>query len=161
SKLEKILQWLSPPDYSTNHSEARKKHKHGTGEWLLRCREYQDWISGSSSSLWLHGKAGCCKTVLCSIIIKNISAKLPSLGDAVLSYFYFSFANNAKQSYASLLLSMVTQLSRKRPIHPTLTAAYDESQPNRPNVSTLEGILIALVRRVKISYLVIDALDEC
>ncbi|KAH6869160.1 hypothetical protein B0T10DRAFT_594995 [Thelonectria olida] len=34
NRLGIILDWLSAPDPSINHDEARKKHEPGTGEWL-------------------------------------------------------------------------------------------------------------------------------
>jgi hypothetical protein len=60
-ELAKILWWLSAPDPSANHAQAREQHEDGTGDWLFESQEYQDWVSGSSPLFWLHGKAGCCK----------------------------------------------------------------------------------------------------
>lgn len=159
--LEGILEWLSAPDPSINHREARDKHEPGTGQWFLNCPEYSDWILGETQCLWLHGKAGCCKTVLSSTIIEDVLHRVETRPRRACAYFYFSFADPQKQSYGGLLLSMVTQLSRDSPVLPMLSAAYGKTKPYKPSDATLEEILIALLRRSDTSYLIVDALDEC
>ncbi|KAF1993541.1 hypothetical protein P154DRAFT_625367 [Amniculicola lignicola CBS 123094] len=159
--LNEILRWLAAPDRSANHEQALSQHKPGTGKWFLNSVEYNTWFSGSDPLLWLHGKAGCCKTVLTSTIIENVSNQLKRLPDAILAYFYFSFTDSEKQTYNGMLLSMVTELSRNRTVRPTLKAAYDQKQPQKPSSSSLEGILIDLLKTHQHQYLLVDALDEC
>jgi hypothetical protein len=161
TNLEKILIWLSASDRSVEHYSARKKYEAGTGEWLLKGRQYQDWISGASPLLWVHGKAGCFKTVLLSTIIEDVRGRLAGQHGSVLAYFYFTFADAGKQTYRSLLLSLVTELSRENPIHPVLQASYEASLPNAPLDTTLENILMALLQDAQDIYVAIDALDEC
>jgi hypothetical protein len=156
-----ILKWLDAPDPTTNHTQARAKHETGTGEWLLNSQGYQDWISGSSPLLWLHGKAGCCKTILCSTVIEHVFSRVSSQDNVAFAYFYFSFSDAQKQNYTNVLLSMVAQLSRKRSVHPLLSAAHSQAPSQKPSFEVLEHILLALLEESKISYLVVDALDEC
>jgi hypothetical protein len=160
-ELAKILRWLSAPDPSANHAQAREQHEDGTGDWLFESQEYQDWVSGSSPLFWLHGKAGCCRTILCSTIIEDVRRRISGQDSVVLAYLYFSFSEERKQNYTELLFSMVTQLSRRRTVHPLLRDAYAQTQPSRPSVQVLEGILVALLEQANVVYLVVDALDEC
>ncbi|KAJ8123073.1 hypothetical protein O1611_g9683 [Lasiodiplodia mahajangana] len=157
----RVLTALEAPNPSIEHDEARRKHEPGTGEWFLKCQDYQDWVAGLSPYLWLHGKAGCCKTILCSTIIEDVKRQLPNKHGAVLAYFYFSFSDVQKQSYTNLLLSLVTELSRRCAIHPKLLAAYYQTPEKKPGTSDLEEVLIDLLRGSRTSYLIIDALDEC
>jgi hypothetical protein len=159
--LTQILQWLSAPDRSIEHNVARKKHEEGTGEWLLKSEHYQKWLSGSSSILWLHGKAGCCKTVLCSTIVEDVRLRIAGQESAVLLFFYFTFSDTRKLNYENMLRSMVTELSRARPVTPSLRELYATSQPYAPSVEALEDTLIELLQVTNISYLIADALDEC
>jgi hypothetical protein len=106
--LHKILKWLDAPDPSINHSQACDKYEPGTGEWFLKSQDYQYWVSGLVPLLWLHGKAGCCKTVLCSTIIVEVLGKISGQHNTAFAYFYFSFSDERKQSYADMLLSLVT-----------------------------------------------------
>ncbi|KAI0534164.1 hypothetical protein GGR58DRAFT_520604 [Xylaria digitata] len=130
-RLRKVLKALEAPDQSINHDEARGKHEAGTGEWFLKCQNYQNW------------------------------RRLSSQPASVLGYFYFSFSDLQKQSYISRLLSLVAELSQGSAVHPKLLAAYDQNPRKRPGISILEEVLIAQLRRSRTSYFVIDALDEC
>ena len=60
---EEIHRWLSGPDPSTNHNRARRSRQEKTGSWFLESKTYAHWQE-QKSLLWLHGKAGCGKTVL-------------------------------------------------------------------------------------------------
>lgn len=160
-KLTKILIWLNAPDRSIEHEGARRKHQKGTGEWLLQGKHYQDWVAGSSPLLWLHGKAGCCKTVLSSTVIQDLERRIENQPDTALAFFYFTFSDAQKQRYKDLLLSMVTELCRGRPIIASLLELYEASVPHSPSVEGLEETLVATLKELHVSYLVVDALDEC
>ncbi|KAG9201031.1 hypothetical protein G6514_006411 [Epicoccum nigrum] len=160
-KLIEILKWLDAPDRSIEHEAARRKHQKGTEEWLLQGKHYQDWVSGSSPLLWLHGKAGCCKTVLSSTVIQDLERRVENQPGTALAFFYFTFSDAKKQSYKDLILSMVTELSRGRPIIARLLEMYKASVPHKPSIESLEETLITTIKRSDVSYLVADALDEC
>jgi ankyrin repeat domain-containing protein 50 len=67
----KILSWLSGADPSTNYNLARKRHEKGTGEWLLRSKEFQAWEESSSQIMWLRGLPGAGKTILRFVLTPN------------------------------------------------------------------------------------------
>ncbi|KAI0275715.1 hypothetical protein BGY98DRAFT_991104, partial [Russula aff. rugulosa BPL654] len=60
-----LRRWLSPPDSSINHNIARKAHYKGTASWFFEGSIFKMWRS-SPSLLWIHGKPGSGKSVLCS-----------------------------------------------------------------------------------------------
>ena len=105
-QFKKIIDWLSPPDPWTNHESARRQHKAQTGTWLLQSDQYTQWKEGSIRHLWLYGKAGCGKTVLCSTVIEDIRAHCDTAMNSGYAMFYFSFSDNQK-SYTDLLRSLV------------------------------------------------------
>lgn len=52
----KILQWLSPPDPSTNYDSARLVRHEGTAEWFLGGNVFKEWKSRAKGSLlWIRG----------------------------------------------------------------------------------------------------------
>ena len=53
---DRLIQWLSSLDYSSNHYAAVRKRQPTTGEWLIRMAEFEDWKQAQNSFLWLHGK---------------------------------------------------------------------------------------------------------
>lgn len=63
-KQDEIIKWMSRTDVTTNQNSARDKHEPKSGEWFLEGREYSLWKETPGSFLWLHGKAGCGKTIL-------------------------------------------------------------------------------------------------
>lgn len=161
-RLDRILNWLSAPDCSTTHKAACEKYEAGTGQWFLDCAEYDNWLSGPSPRLWLHSKAGCCKTVLCSTIIENVKHQLQSRSNCAYAYFYFSFNDEEnKQSYRSFLLSMINDLSKECPIILELSAAYEKEKRGQPDISILEEVFVALLKRTETAYIIVDGLDEC
>jgi len=51
------ITWLKRgvPDPSKEHNEARSKHEKNTGSWLLESHNFESWVKGSNSFLWLNG----------------------------------------------------------------------------------------------------------
>lgn len=124
--FKKMVDWLSPPDPWTNHSLARQRHEAQTGTWLLQSDQYQKWKTGPTSHLWLYGKVGCGKIVLCSTLIEDIRLYCETSRNSGYTIFYFSFSDNWKQSYENLLTSLVAQLGWKAPGLSMLLQAYEK-----------------------------------
>jgi hypothetical protein len=82
-----IRDWLKAPDSTTDHSWARAKYHENTGLWLLRDPRFIEWVSGSNSFLWIHGFAGCGKSVLCATVIEHISRVNRSLCGVGIAFF--------------------------------------------------------------------------
>ncbi|KAF7194203.1 hypothetical protein HII31_04440 [Pseudocercospora fuligena] len=108
--INDIISWLAAPDASYTHHEAYRKHEPGTGRWFLDSEKYSSWLTAGSRILWLHGKAGCCKTTLCSMVVEDIALNVSEMNSTGFAYFYFSFRDVAKQSYQAWLLSTISQL---------------------------------------------------
>ena len=53
---DKVVQWLSTTDPSSNHYQACKKHLPGTGQWITNHDEFEHWKLTKNSLLWLYGK---------------------------------------------------------------------------------------------------------
>lgn len=157
----KVVNWLSPPDPWTNHASARRRHENSTGSWLLESDHYQRWKAGDSSHIWLHGKPGCGKTVLCSTVIEDIKLRYEGSSNIGLGIFYFSFFDSQKQSYQNLLFSLVVQLGWKEPAQSQLFQLYDRPNRSLPHAEVLEEILVSAIEQFDEVFLLLDALDEC
>ena len=114
-RFKKISNWLAPADPETTHVLARRRHEPHTGAWFLQSDEYQNWKAGTLKCLWIYGKAGCGKTVLCSTAIQDIRSHCEGAKNAAHACFYFTFSDNEKQSCENLLRSFVVQLGWKEP----------------------------------------------
>ena len=160
-QFKKIRAWLSPPDPWTSHTAARQRHEPHTGTWLLQSVEYQRWKAGNIHHLWLYGKAGCGKTVLCSTAIEDIRVHCDNSNNTEYATFYFTFSDNQKQSYENLLRSLVAQLGWKEPALSILTQACEKPNASIPGVDELEKLLLACSQSHGELFLLLDALDEC
>jgi len=50
-----IGDWLSPINFKVKQSEVFQKREDGTGQWLLKSRDLEDWLVGTSEILWCPG----------------------------------------------------------------------------------------------------------
>lgn len=162
-ELKEILRWLSPPDPWADHHSNRGLHQAGTGQWVLEEDAYKAWLSGSTRHLWLHGKAGCGKTILFSLIVDHVQHHCRQAVNFGFAPFYFTFSDQRKQSYEALLRSLVAQLGTQRPGLAILREMYDQRHKLQGGLSLqgLESIILAVLARYSTVFVVLDALDEC
>ncbi|KAF8496178.1 hypothetical protein F5888DRAFT_413706 [Russula emetica] len=160
---ENVHKWLSPPDPSKNHNIACNTHLKKTAKWFFQGRIYQEWKS-TGSLLWVHGKPGSGKSVLCSTVIEDIGAMCKA-GNASMAYFYLDFRDANKQGLRDLVCSLLTQLSAHSTPHcdilSNLYSAHDKgkSQPSDSDLVKCLKEMVTLPNRHP-TYLIIDALDE-
>ncbi|KAN0139500.1 hypothetical protein V8E53_003001, partial [Lactarius tabidus] len=162
--IQLLRSWLSPADPSTNHNTARKAQHNGTAAWLFQGQIIIKWKS-TGSLLWIHGKPGSGKSVICSSVIQDIMAVCET-GSAIMAYFYFDFKDLKKQTCNDLLLSLVSQLStRSSPCCGILHRVYEthEKGTRQPSDGDLKECLKQMLRLPGLGpiFIVLDALDEC
>ncbi|KAF8258093.1 hypothetical protein EI94DRAFT_1193758 [Lactarius quietus] len=164
NQLKQLLRaWLSPADPSINHNIARKAQLKGSAVWLFQGNIIIKWKS--TGSLWIYGKPGSGKSVICSSVVEDIMA-ICETGPAIMAYFYFDFRDLDKQTCHHLLLSLVSQLStRSSPCCDILHRVYEthEKGTRQPSDDTLKECLKEMVRLPGQGpiYIILDALDEC
>ncbi|KAN0129357.1 hypothetical protein V8E53_012841 [Lactarius tabidus] len=162
--IQLLRSWLSPADPSTNHNIARKAQHNGTAAWLFEGQIIIKWKS-IGSLLWIHGKPGSGKSVICSSVIQDIMAVCET-GSAIMAYFYFDFKDLKKQTCHDLLLSLVSQLStHSSPCCGILHRVYEahDRGTRQPSDDTLKECLKQMLKLPGQGpiFIVLDALDEC
>ncbi|KAH9044932.1 hypothetical protein EDB83DRAFT_1563086 [Lactarius deliciosus] len=161
---QSVRKWFSPPDPSTNHNIACEAFHERTATWFFEGNMFMDWMS-IGSLLWIHGKPGSGKSVLCSAIIQRI-IEFRKTKPASLAYFYFDFRDKDKQNVRNFVTSLLIQLSA----HSTsccdvLSRVYSEHGNGAQQPAN--GVLInCLKKMLRVSaehpvYIIVDALDEC
>jgi hypothetical protein len=160
-EFQKIVAWLAPPDPGTNQDTARQRHESQTGQWLLKSSQYRSWKTGAVNHLWMHGKAGCGKTILCSTAIEDIRTTSERDADTSFAFFYFSFSDTHKQSERDVLRSLVAQLGWREPGLSMLRQAYERHDRSVPGPDELMMILSASIMSWRKVFVFLDALDEC
>ncbi|KAF1824732.1 uncharacterized protein K489DRAFT_354998, partial [Dissoconium aciculare CBS 342.82] len=158
-----IILWLSRANMSSSHDAATSKHVHGTGQWLLDLSEYKLWKSSEETVLWLSGKAGCGKTILCSTVIDELTSTLcVGQGDEIrLAYYYFSFNNPEYHGLQSFLASIAAQVCHLAPVSTRARSMYASQQGSIGKASTRQAqeLIDLALRHVRL-FVVVDALDE-
>ncbi|KAN0141646.1 hypothetical protein V8E53_000108 [Lactarius tabidus] len=164
--LQDLQGWLTPPDPSTNHNIACSAQHERTAGWVFIEDLYKEWES-SGSLLWIHGKAGSGKSILCSAIIQRVIT-LRNAGLASIAYFYFDFRDIDKKNQRNVLSSLLKQFSsRSRPCLDVLSQLYSahdvgkEQTSERALVQCLKDMLVAQSASQLPTYIILDAVDEC
>ncbi|EIM82435.1 uncharacterized protein STEHIDRAFT_141728 [Stereum hirsutum FP-91666 SS1] len=160
-----LIAWLDAPDMPQNHKQARDRHTKDTGVWLLDSSQFKEWKDGTVSTLYLMGKPGCGKSVLCSTIINRLRYTVIREGQssAALAYHYFDFRHPAQQSCESLLLSLCRQLLDYSPGIPAALERLHQKTLGRKDFSLdeLQSTFHDMLPSFEHVYIVVDALDEC
>ncbi|KAH0026008.1 ankyrin repeat protein, partial [Aureobasidium melanogenum] len=165
---EKIRDWLEPVDPDINYERALCSRHSDSGAWFLQSQQYSKWKSSPKASLWLHGLAGCGKTVLTSSIVKDLKGEINSdpltSSSPILLYFFFDFRDAKKQSLKEMAISLVYQLhcqdgSLQEPLESLLKGCSKGN--SAPSTEKLLEIFLSFLKNTdRKVYLVLDALDE-
>ncbi|KAF8263984.1 ankyrin repeat-containing domain protein [Lactarius quietus] len=158
-----LRSWLSPADPSTNHNIAQKAQHEGTTAWFIQDGIVIEW-KYTGSLLWIYGKPGSGKSVICSSVIQHIMAVCET-GSAVMAYFYFDFRDLNKKSCHDLLRSLIFQLSSRSSSCCDILRSLHETHENgsrQPTDETLKGCLKEMLKLLaqKPIFIILDALDE-
>ncbi|KAH9971101.1 hypothetical protein BGW80DRAFT_508973 [Lactifluus volemus] len=159
-----LQRWLSPPDPWKNHNLACEARHGGTTKWLIQSDTLVKWQS-SGSLLWVCGKPGAGKTVLCSSIIEYIDTMRKS-GSASLAFFYCEFGDDEKKNLRGLLSSFLVQLHDQSQSYSEILSRFYSEHRNglqEPSDTALAKCLQDIFRCAAHPpiYLIVDALDEC
>ncbi|KAF3218272.1 hypothetical protein TWF106_007634 [Orbilia oligospora] len=166
-ELDKIKDWLLPPDFSTSQMIASDKRSENTGSWFLESEEFVRWQDSPCSLLWVSGGAGRGKTVLCSTAINYLIADSEHQRSSAVAYIYFDQTNQSvSQDHNRLLRSLVQQLAAQNTtgsVPAPLKSLYSRSQNGTrpPMTHDLTNTLRYLIETFSPCYLVADAFDEC
>ncbi|KAL2820313.1 Pfs, NACHT and ankyrin domain protein [Aspergillus granulosus] len=158
-QTDKIRRWLSPPDPSTNANHARALRHEGTGTWLLENPIFQSWHMGSCRHLWLHGLAGCGKTVLSTTVLDYLARKK----DVLVLGFFFDFSDTIKRTLDGMLRSLAFQLYQGGVGSAMLLDALSQAHQNgsgQLGIKALSDIVFKMLTAQGKVFIVLDALDE-
>ncbi|KAK5790610.1 hypothetical protein VI817_007897 [Penicillium citrinum] len=158
-RTHEIKRWLDPADPSTNANHARTLHHKGTGAWLLENPVFRSWCSGPRRHIWLHGLAGCGKTVLSTTVLDHLAKG----NDGPVLKFFFDFSDTKKQTYESMLRSLTFQLYQARvesAVHLDASFQGHQNGKDQPKTEALWVIFYNMLRVQKRVSIVLDALDE-
>lgn len=163
---ETIVNWLTPVVYDHQQSKFLAIREEGTGEWLIRSTEFQEWLGQNEvHTLFCSGTPGAGKTIITSTVIDYLFKKFQEDSTIGIAYLY---GNSRKDRYeqdpAGLLLSILKQLvHQKQPPVPASVKklyTYHKVKRTRPTLQDFLKALQSIVSSFSRVYIIIDALDE-
>ncbi|KAJ7270941.1 ankyrin repeat-containing domain protein [Mycena rebaudengoi] len=158
---EKIIDWLSPPNFFARHADIFGTRQKGTGLWFLDEVQFQDWLYSSGGTLWCYGIPGAGKTVLMSIVVDYLRNHFQgnNIGVAVA---YLNHKESDAQSPSNILAGLWWQLVSERPISPVVQQLYEKHQNQRtkPSLDEVREIFCSTVAEFSKVFIVVDAFDE-
>ncbi|KAH7378027.1 hypothetical protein BKA64DRAFT_714528 [Cadophora sp. MPI-SDFR-AT-0126] len=155
-----LCNWLVLTDPSPLHNRARRLYEPGTGSWMLRTAEWNDWLAGRNGHVWIHGIPGAGKTILASWLIEEAQKHCTQIRSqsSICVYYYCYFGHNQDETMA-FLRWVISQLLRHTE---TVPAIVDNlfKRGGEPSIAELLDSLEMVLRVWSVVYLVIDAIDE-
>ena len=163
-ECQAIIDWLTPVNYALQQSDFIARRQEGTGEWLLKSNEFQQWLAQRNQTLFCPGIPGAGKTIISSIVIDHlhkIFGNDPAIG---IAYLYCNFRQQHEQKSSDLIVSLLKQLVQEQPSIPDVVKnLYSHHKPKRtrPSPDEILSALHSVTAFYSRTFIIIDALDEC
>ncbi|KAI0272344.1 hypothetical protein BC834DRAFT_1030497, partial [Gloeopeniophorella convolvens] len=129
---KRCTEWLSPPDPFSNHSSKREQCHKGSADWFIHGNAFGEWKVSDSPFLWLYGKPGSGKSVLCSAMIDHCAHHLCRTGLGTMAFFYCDFNDSAKQSLGGILRSILVQFCEQSDSYSEILSHFHSKNKGHP-----------------------------
>lgn len=158
-----ILAWLDAANVASNHTAALASRKgcEDSGKWFIESSAYKGWLEKPGPLLWIKGKIGSGKTVLCSIVLENLLGKQVQKDGMAVAYFYVDLETEEKRTRSGLISALLSQLLQQSTMIPhALRSLYANRRPISHNSDPLVALRDVL-RTFNGVFIVIDSPDGC
>lgn len=159
--LDKIMAWLSPTDFSSQHSDIISRKQQGTGQWFLSDPQFTRWLDKPSGTLFCPGIPGAGKTMIAAIAIDHLM-KTAHGSDIAVSYAYCNYKTQQRGG-AELLAAILKQIVQVRPsVMEPVELLYEQHSGLRtkPSYEEIEKTTQSVLGKLSTVYVLVDALDE-
>ncbi|KAF7929613.1 hypothetical protein BELL_0068g00030 [Botrytis elliptica] len=170
----KVFEWLTTIPSSSHHREKSRSLLSGSCNWLLRKKEFKEWMEASTSSiLWLHGIPGSGKSMLVCHVIEYLQSRAQQhQSSAPIAYFYCVRTVNEPEranptEILRNILEQLCSLDAETPIREPVSKQYlarkKEARGRKPERLSLEETVNIILELLESNpaTIVIDGLDEC
>jgi Cdc6-like AAA superfamily ATPase len=162
-EYREIVDWLTPVDFRLQQTDSLRRRQRGTGEWLLKSREFQDFVTEKNQTLFCPGIPGAGKTIITAAVVDHLQSKFQKDAGVAILFVYCSFRRQHEQSCEQLFASLLKQLLQGRSTVPhNVAGLYKRHKENqtRPSLDEiLEALPSVMILHSRI-FIVVDALDE-
>ncbi|EMR87314.1 putative nacht domain protein [Botrytis cinerea BcDW1] len=160
TRLQHAIAWfnLDGKDQEAVHDRIHKKRHDKTCEWMAREHQFKNWMENNTEDpcLWLHGKPGSGKSVICSYIIQTLIER-PGLTTC----YYYCDSRSSGNVCQQILKTVAVQLLRQHHEISTLVANEFVYRGVDCTMTQLRTLVPQLLQTVASTRIVVDGLDEC
>lgn len=170
----KVFEWLTMIPSSSHHREKSRSLLSGSCNWLLRKKEFKEWMEASTSSiLWLHGIPGSGKSMLVCHVIEYLRSRAQQHhSSAPIAYFYCARTINEPEradpteimrNILEQLCSLDTETPIREPVSKIYLARRKEARGRTPEKLSLEETVNVILELLESNpaTIVLDGIDEC
>ena len=161
---KRLLDWLSPIDYTELQSDTFHKRQKGTGEWFLKSTPFIEWLEGKKKTLFCPGIPGAGKTMVASIVVNHLKTSFPDDKTGT-AFLYCTYKIQDDQKVSDLFASLLGQLAVQQSMVPKsireLYGKHRKGEKPRLSQSEIRDELCNIIKAYSRTFIVIDALDEC
>jgi Cdc6-like AAA superfamily ATPase len=151
-------------DYALQQSDFIARRQEGTGEWLIKSDEFQQWLKQNGQTLFCPGIPGAGKTIITSVIIQHLCNMFRHDSTIGIAYLYCNFRQQNEQHVIDLILNLLKQLIQRQPTMPqSVRKLYYEHkrERTRPSINEVLTVLHSITSTYSRIFFIVDALDEC
>ncbi|KAK8099893.1 hypothetical protein PG999_010267 [Apiospora kogelbergensis] len=161
----KVLDYYLKSNPQSNYDMSCRLRHSGTGLWLTRLPEFQNWLSAPNSKLWLKGIPGAGKTVLAGVVIEEALNR--STESTASAFFFCDYKNENTHKPEIILRALIYQLAiQKEEAYTKLEQHHriHNSQGGLPKALSIDSLCSVLQQMIKLYdsvFLIVDGIDEC
>ncbi|KAM3064939.1 hypothetical protein ACMFMF_011556 [Clarireedia jacksonii] len=160
SHLQYSIAWLHMDTkiQETEYERTSKRRHDRTCEWMVNEPQFKSWIKNDAKRpcLWLDGKPGSGKSVMCSHIVQVLT-NTPGLTVC----YYFCNSQDTGNVCRQILAIIVLQILSQHPDICTLIANGFVYRGASCGMAQLKILVPQLLEIVSYTRIVVDGIDEC
>ncbi|KAK4248983.1 hypothetical protein C7999DRAFT_39836 [Corynascus novoguineensis] len=112
---QKVLNWLSPFDYSLQQDDHLRKHQAGDWRVASAIGQIQNLGDTHKQTLFCPGMPGARKTVLTAVVIDSLVSRFSNEQSVGIAYLYFNFWRQDDSRVEGLIANLLKQLVHRPP----------------------------------------------
>ena len=160
----KLLELLSVYNTRERLADKGRLRAEGSCEWILKNRDYLEWIQGDCNRMRLLEGPGKGKTVMSAFITEALNDRLGD--DDVLAVHTCSFRDSQTTSATNILCALAGQIAKSSPASMDRCRRFLERHVSegklKSNILDLQDLIVEMSLSTDIHriFIVIDGLDE-
>ncbi|TVY89373.1 Vegetative incompatibility protein HET-E-1 [Lachnellula willkommii] len=160
AQLRHSIEWLAVDDKIQEDNLARSAHRRHdeTCQWVMKEPHMKAWIKNDENHrvLWLNGKPGSGKSVMCSYITEVLS-ETANLDVC----FYFCSSQDSGNTLSQILRTVILQLLRSHADIASLISNDFVYRRLSCGLTQLKTLVPQILQLVPYTRILVDGVDEC